>query len=415
MRTSTLASLVVPDAPVERAWLTSGRPGLEGTADPRHFNRLFGDDNWRIRHYWKKKVFDRDVALSLYEEAYYQFFRNNPGVLNWLCRSALEVYELAPSNVDSWLNYYKQECPGVHLSDIAVRRCLKRLGRRLEGDRLIQIGGRDSEGYRLNPGKVPFHDADGILKPSLAQSNRWDENSIEDFWQSNQVLQVRSKIPADVLRNYLLRPLEPVSGSTASVAVFGGSFNPVHLGHLRIAHELIDLYGFHLVVFVPNGNSYRKAGLIHEGHRTRMLALAVEGESRFEVCDHELGRDRLIYTDSTLRHLRALLTNRYGRVRLFNVRGSDIITRMLRWQQLPGILEATQIVPVRPGFDAWQRFGMNSTFRLYSDHFRIMPRQYEDGLSSTVVRERVAASGSLRYLVPDSVADYIQTHDLYRG
>ena len=75
------------------------------------------------------------------------------------------------------------------MQDIAIRRTVLRLGRKFEGDHLVQIRGRDSEGAKYNPGFVPFHLLDMIVKPSL--TGWWQENSIEDFYQSNKVLQVR--------------------------------------------------------------------------------------------------------------------------------------------------------------------------------------------------------------------------------
>src|SRR5947209_8565927 len=144
-----------------------------------------------------------------------------------------------------------------------------------------------------------------------------------------------------------------------------------------------------------------------------MLYLALAGEPRFELCDFALGRDEVVHTDAALRHLRADLEARHGRLQLYNLRGSDVIARMLGWAGLPRVLEVTQVVPLRPGFDAWQHFGTNPTFRLYCDHFRLLPRDYEDGLSSTLVRQRIAVGGSPRFLVPDAVADYLREHRLY--
>lgn len=398
-------------------WITVGRPGYVGHRHRKRvgqLNRQFGEENWRISYQWHDSVMDRDAALGHYEDAYYESLKNRPEVLDWLCHTASEVYDIAPSNVESGLDYSRQECSAVHLQDIAVRRCLKRLSRRFEGDHLVQIRGHESEGYRLNPGRVPFHAPEQILKPSLSHGTWWEENSIEDFWQSNKVLQVLANTPEETLREHLFRSLAPAGSARPAIALFGGSFNPVHLGHLRIAQELLDRYEFQRIVFVPNGNNYRKRGLIDEQHRAEMLRLVIQDEPRFVLCDFELQRDSVVYTVETMEHLRRQLNEEYEGYELFNVRGSDTISRMLKWKSLPALLACTQIVPVRPGDDLFGVVGNDSRFRLYSDRFRFMQRDYEDGLSSSQVRESVSRYGSTRFLVPDRVEQYIRDHDLYR-
>ena len=87
---------------------------------------------------------------------------------------------------------------------------------------------------------------------------------------------------------------------------------------------------------------------------------------------------------------------------------------MLSWKSAPALLEVTQIVPIRPGSNPWQAFGQDERFRLHCDRFRLMERPYEDGLSSTAVRERIRRTGSARFLVPDAVDEYIREYGLYR-
>lgn len=130
-----------------------------GTSWPEPLGRATGVSSIS----WKDAFIDRDEALTLYEEAYFQHFTSNPDDLDWICETASDVYDIAPSNIESGLDCHKQECRAIHLRDIAVRRCLERLGRTFEGDHLVQIRGHDSEGFRLNPGQVPFHDADAML------------------------------------------------------------------------------------------------------------------------------------------------------------------------------------------------------------------------------------------------------------
>ena len=240
-----------------------------------------------------------------------------------------------------WIITGKSAAPST-LQDIAVRRCLKRLNRSFQGDHLVQIRGHDSEGFRLNPGQVPFHEPDSVLRPSLSSRSWWQENSVEDFWQSNKLLQVRSSVPEEVLKRHVLKELKPNRQKSPAVAMFGGSFNPIHNGHLRIAQELLDLYGLSGSVFVPNGNGYRKRGLIGESHRAEMVRQAIQDEPRFTLCDFELGRETVVYTAETMRHLASQLNAELGEHQLYNVRGSDAVRRMLGWKSLPTYWDAIQ-------------------------------------------------------------------------
>ena len=136
---------------------------------------------------WESELIPRSSALQLYEDAYFQFLKANPEVLDWLVRTGADVYDNSLTNVESGIDYSVQEAAATHLQDIAMRRCILRTGRWFEGDCLIQIRGIESEGYVLMPGLVPFHFPDRIVQPSLAPA--WARcGSIEDFWQSNKVV-----------------------------------------------------------------------------------------------------------------------------------------------------------------------------------------------------------------------------------
>ena len=155
----------------------------------QEFDKKFGEDQWAIGWLISGYVEDKEVALLHYEDAYFTFLRDNPKVLDWLVNTASDVYDMYPSNIHSGLDYSVQECDATHLQDIAVRRALLRLEREFEGDHLVQIRDHKSEGYILNPGKVPFHRPELILPRS---TNRvwWDPDSVEAFYQHNKVLLV---------------------------------------------------------------------------------------------------------------------------------------------------------------------------------------------------------------------------------
>jgi len=170
------------------------------------FGEQFGKDDWLPAHFFNGKIISREEGYLVYEEAYYEFLKNNPRIRERLIAAASEVYDIAPSNVDSGLDYSKQECDATHLQDISVRRALVRLrleeqGKSynpqnlpeievFEGDHLVQIRDHTTEGYRfgLNPGQVPFHRSELILDTD--QKGWWNPDSVEGWYQRNKVLLV---------------------------------------------------------------------------------------------------------------------------------------------------------------------------------------------------------------------------------
>lgn len=400
------------------AWLTIGRPGYAGMGGKDRAAKLdehFGPGNWRAMHLWNGRELSRPEALELYEEGYFRFFHANTEVLDWLCATANEVYDIEPSNIGSGEDYFKQDSSAVHLQDIAVRRCLKRLGWSFKGDQPVQIRGRNSEGYRLNPGVVPFHEPAAIIEPSLSRGKWWNKGSIEDFWQSNKILQVKSDVPEETLKTHLLKPLPKDSQGVPRIVLFGGSFNPIHNGHISMARELVDRYGFARVVFAPNGDHYRKKGLIEESRRAAMVELAIAGEPRFTLCRFELGREQVVYTHETLPHLEEELKKEFKAFKLYLLRGSDVVPRMLKWASLPILLTYSDILVVpRPGAEPWETYGREEKFRLHSAQFRLMRRREQEDLSSTTVRDKIRAGQDISALVPKPVEACIREHGLYR-
>jgi len=172
-------------------WRTIGRPGYAGARGPELRAALdaeHGAGRWRIAYQWDGGVISRDEALLHYAEAYRRFLEAHPDTLDWLVCAASDVYDLEPRDVESGLDFSVQRGAATHLQDIAVRRAVAALGRRFQGTELVRIRGRGSAGYRLNPGVVPFHAPEAILKPELV--GWWQPGSIESFWQSNKVLEV---------------------------------------------------------------------------------------------------------------------------------------------------------------------------------------------------------------------------------
>jgi ribosome modulation factor len=183
-------------------WRRVERPGYFGRRrQERHqaYDGLYGPSNWRLAWQIGERMGGFDEVVMLYEDAYVLYLAQRTDLLDQLVRDARDVYDDAPSNVESGLDYARQETARTHIQDIALRRSLVRLGRRFAGKQLIQIRGRGAEppvhplSMALCPYQVPFHRSEWIVRPVL--DGWWledgGEGSVEAFYQSNKFLEVR--------------------------------------------------------------------------------------------------------------------------------------------------------------------------------------------------------------------------------
>jgi len=176
-------------------WKTVKRPGFFGKERDAFYKKTdekYGRDNWRIVWQWNGAVLPFITACQLYEDGYYADSHNRERLWKELASSARDVYDHQESDVQSGWDYTIQNGTATHLQDIAIRKVMLRRGIKFQGDKLVQVRQHESYwGQRLSPGKVPFHEPELIVEPHLV--GWWDVSSIEDFWQSNKVLQVRDK------------------------------------------------------------------------------------------------------------------------------------------------------------------------------------------------------------------------------
>ena len=186
------------------------------------------------------------------------------------------------------------------------------------------------------------------------------------------------------------------------VGLFGGSFDPVHHGHLLIARVLFETLGLAELRFVPA----REQPLKSQGHRSSathraaMLRRAIDGEPGFTLDSIELDRPGPSYTVDTLRALR----EREPGLEPVLLLGADAALDLPRWKEGDAVLQLARVVvfaragtaaPVIPG--VWRRVDVPAI-----------------EISATEIRARACAGRSLRYWVPDAVAEYVAAHGLYR-
>jgi hypothetical protein len=178
----------------KQQWKFYERPGYFGKRKAemiQFYDDNFGKENWRLVWEWGELRLEWLMAVQIYEDAYYNFLQTIPKIAATLVMLTANVYDNNMSNIKSDLDYNIQETPATHLQDISIRRCLIRLGKWFKGHELIQIR-HNSESYlgqQLSPGRVPFHLPEMIKQPQL--EGWWEPNTIEAFYQSNKVVEIR--------------------------------------------------------------------------------------------------------------------------------------------------------------------------------------------------------------------------------
>lgn len=189
----------------------------------------------------------------------------------------------------------------------------------------------------------------------------------------------------------------------------GGTFDPIHHGHLFAAEEARHALGLHRVVFVPAGRPWQKdrADVTPGEQRYEMTKLATDDNPFFEVSHTELDREGPTYTIDTLRAIRE---DRPDVDELYFITGADAIQQILSWKRPEEALELATFVAVsRPGHD----LGVIESLEVGDSIVRLeIPAL---AISSTDIRARVAEGRPIRYLVPDAVARYIAERGLYRA
>lgn len=189
------------------------------------------------------------------------------------------------------------------------------------------------------------------------------------------------------------------------VGIMGGTFDPIHHGHLVAASEVADRFTLEEVVFVPTGQPWQKDARVTPAEdRYLMTVIATASNPRFRASRVDIDRGGPTYTVDTLRDLR----QEYGAdVELYFITGADALSRILSWKDPDDLFSHAHFVGVtRPGFAL-------SDAHLPDDAVTLVPVPAM-AISSTDCRDRVAGGKSIWYLVPDGVVHYIAKRRLYR-
>lgn len=193
------------------------------------------------------------------------------------------------------------------------------------------------------------------------------------------------------------------------IAIFGGTFDPIHIGHLRIAEEARERLGLETVLFVPNNVSpFKTDTRVTPGERRlEMVGQAVADNPAFAVSRVEIDRPGPSYAVETVRTLREV----YADADLFFLTGADAIRDLPEWREPEALLAAARFVAMtRPGADGEAiRDVLPVPWR---ERITFIEMRGLD-ISATDLRARVRTGRSIRYLVPRAVEAYIQRHGLY--
>ena len=208
------------------------------------------------------------------------------------------------------------------------------------------------------------------------------------------------------------------------IGIFGGSFNPIHIGHLIVAEEVFQQRGLSKVIFMPTGISPHKesSDLIDSFHRHQMVKCAISDNMHFEVSDIEIKRSGKSYTIDTIRILR----EKYGEEHnLYLIMGTDMISEISTWKDINILSVMCHFIVVNRPMIPTNGFSKSPSLecglrgiKVFSDEKiaeigRLKVTIPTIGISSTEIRDRLRSGRSIRYLVPQCVEDYINAHNLY--
>ena len=195
------------------------------------------------------------------------------------------------------------------------------------------------------------------------------------------------------------------------VGIFGGTFDPIHQGHMVIAEQVAEVLGLARVIFVPSGvPPHKPASSIKAGteDRLRMVEAAIRGNDKFLVDSVEIESGRAMYSVETV----PLIKERHEGDEWFFVSGADEVSNLLSWKEPDKLLEeAAMVAATRPGYDISNLEHLEEVLENFD---KIVPVECTRvDISATSIRRRLVEGRGIRYLVPDGVYEIIHERGLY--
>lgn len=197
------------------------------------------------------------------------------------------------------------------------------------------------------------------------------------------------------------------------IGIMGGTFNPVHNGHLLIAEDARIFCGLDEIIFIPSGNSYMKEAdeIISGQMRIEMTTLAIEDNSHFSISDMEVKRGGSTYTYETLDELTMLFPDSS----FYFILGADNLFSIEKWKYADKIFKKCALIAAARDEKSEEDINQKADYlrQKYQSEIFLLPERKID-ISSTEIRERIFKGISVRYMIPDKVFSYIAEHQLYQ-
>lgn len=203
-----------------------------------------------------------------------------------------------------------------------------------------------------------------------------------------------------------------MSDHSFKLGIMGGTFDPIHWGHLVTAEHARDKLGLSGVIFMPTGNPAQKVDtyVSEPHHRAEMVSRAIAQNEQFDISYLEIDRPALTYTIDTLRELKAYYP---PWVELYFITGADAILDIVTWKDAAEFGKlATFVAATRPGYDLSQR---DTVLKQVGGDIQVITLEIPAlAISSTYLRDQIKKGRSISYLTDPAVVDYIGLHGLYR-
>jgi nicotinate-nucleotide adenylyltransferase len=215
---------------------------------------------------------------------------------------------------------------------------------------------------------------------------------------------------------------------SSALGLFGGTFDPVHFGHLRLATELGEAFHLDPVIFIPAGLPYHRGRTAHASNdqRLTMLKLATARDARFDIDDRELRREGPTYTYDTLVEVRK---ERGPDLPIVFLTGSDSFATIDTWHRWTELFDLAHfVVAIRADDETWHSKGPGAFPKEAWPRITLNPRELQSApagkvmtffmtpiaISSTAIRTLAGEGASIRYLTPDPVVEFVRSHELYK-